>query len=359
MYLQSHDFNIIHIPGKDNVLADVLSRVYEKREASTEMTLVDPTVKKNLKGPYTAMTSNTRHNLRLAHTINPLNTRSFFSDTPLNPFSIPQHLSMWNSEDVPIPDPLQTGEDSHHPSPTEQELVQVATTLEQAIEAMQSGQASIQGEPIDPSETTIHIQAAQSQLADLASRIHSPSRHMELSLRVNAITNCFGRIHDSITKLESIALASSGYDTARSSQSSSPSPDELERFLISTGHKAKHWTACVWDECETHMEGKDRHDYPSGPRHIPASSPLYSGSCFITRHHPQRRFEDRWVIPSTLTGDDGYPVFHTIINRSDGPTSDHISPDGDLPVPDGPVDYDDPFTDQPSRALDVRDIQLT
>ena len=86
MYLQSYDFDIIHIPGKDNVLADALSRVYEEREASTEMILVDPTEKKNLKGPYSAMTSNTRHNLRLAHTLNPLITQSFFSNTPLNPF---------------------------------------------------------------------------------------------------------------------------------------------------------------------------------------------------------------------------------------------------------------------------------
>ena len=109
---------------------------------------------------------------------------------------------MWNTEDVPIPDSLQTGEASHQPSPTEQELVHVTTTLEQGSEAMQSGRASIQGEPIDPSETTILIQAAQSQLAALASRIHSPSRHMESSLRLNPITNCFGRIHDSITKLE-------------------------------------------------------------------------------------------------------------------------------------------------------------
>ena len=33
---------------------------------------------------------------------------------------------------------------------------------------------------------------------------------MELSLRLDAITNCFGRIHDSIAKLESIALTGSG-----------------------------------------------------------------------------------------------------------------------------------------------------
>ena len=266
---------------------------------------------------------------------------------------------MWNTEDVPISYLLQTGEDSHQPSPTEQELVQVATTLEQGIKAMQSGQASIQEEPIDPSETTILIQAAQSQLAALVSRIHSPSIHMESSLCLNAITNCFGRIHDSITKLESIALASSGYDTAPSSPSSRTSPDELERFLMSTGHRAKHWTACVWDECETHMEGKDRHYYPSGHRHIPVSSPLYSASCFITPHHPKRIFEDRWAIPPTLTGDDGHPVFHTIINRSDGPTSNHVETNEDLPVPDAPVDYNDPFPDQPSRALDVCAFELT
>ena len=76
------------------------------------------------------MTSNTRHNLRLAHKINPLITQSFFPDTPLNPFSIPQHLSMCNTEDVPIPDSLQTDENNHHPGPIEQELVQMETTLE-------------------------------------------------------------------------------------------------------------------------------------------------------------------------------------------------------------------------------------
>ena len=183
----------------------------------------------------------------------------------------------------------------------------------------------------------ILIQAAQLQLAALASRLHSPSRHMESSLRLNTITNCFGKIQDSITKMESIALASSGYDTAPPSPSSSPSPDELERFLMSTGPRAKHWTISVWDECETHMEGKDRHYHPSGLRHIPASSPLYSASCFITPHHPKRRFEDRWAILATLTGGDGHPVFHTIINTSDGPTSNHVEPDEDLPFPDASV----------------------
>ena len=170
------------------------------------MTLVDPTEKENIKGPCSAIASNTSHNIRLAHTINPLIRQSFFSDIALNPFSIPQHLSMCNTKEVPIPDSLQTNEYSHHPRSTEQELVQVATTLAQGIEAMQSGQASIQGEPIDPSETTILIQVAQSQLAALASRIHSPSRHMKSSLLLNAITNCFGRIHDSCNRFTPVSI---------------------------------------------------------------------------------------------------------------------------------------------------------
>ena len=204
------------------------------------MTLVDPTEKKNIKDPYSAMTNNTRDNLRLAHTVNPLIEQSFFSTTPLNHFSVPQHLSIWNTENVPIPNSPQDNEDYNHPGPIQQELVQMAATLEQGIKTMKSGLASIQGEPIDPSKTMILIQAAQSQLAALASRIHIPSRHIESSLRLNSINNCFGRIPDSITKLESIALATSGYDTTPSYASSSPSPDDLEGFVMSTGHRAKH-----------------------------------------------------------------------------------------------------------------------
>ena len=128
---------------------------------------------------------------------------------------------------------------------------------------------------------------------------------------------------------------------------------------MSTGHRAKHWTACVWDECVSDTEGKAYYYYPSGPLNIPASSPLYSASCLITPHHPKPRFKERLAIPSTLTDDNGHPVFHTIIKRSYGPASNHISPDEDLPVPDAPMDYDDPFPDQPSRALYVRTFQLT
>ena len=163
----------------------------------------------------------------------------------------------------------------------------MAATLEQGIDAMQSNKASTQGEPHDPTETTILILVTQSQLAALASRHHSPANHMERNLRFNAITNYFGRIHDSITKLESIALASSGYETTAPSASISPAREELDRFCMSTAQRTKHWSFCVWDECDVHMDGKDHHYYPSGPRDIHVPRPLYSTSCFTTPHHPK------------------------------------------------------------------------
>ena len=326
MFLQSYDFDIIHRPGKDNVLADALSRIYEEREASADMILVDPTEKKAIKGPYYAKTSNTKHNLHLAHTQDPTSEPSFYSITPLNPFSVPQHLSMWNTEDVPIPDsPTTTQENNNHPGPSEQGLEQMAATLEQGIDAMQSNKASTQGEPQDPTATTILIQATQSQLSALASRLHGPAHHMERNLRLNAIANCFGRIDDSITKLESIALASSAYETTSPPTPSTHPRDELDQFLMSTGHRAKHWSFCVWDEWDVHMDGKNRHYYSSGPRDIPTPSPLYSTSCFITPHHPKRIYENRWAIPSAFTDDNGYPVFHTIINKDNGQSPNHAA----------------------------------
>ena len=51
IFFQSYDFNIIHGPGKDNLLADTLPRIYEKREASADMILVDPTEKKAIEEP--------------------------------------------------------------------------------------------------------------------------------------------------------------------------------------------------------------------------------------------------------------------------------------------------------------------
>ena len=158
MFLQSYDFDIIHRPGKDNVLEDPLSRIGEEREASADMILVDPTEMKTIKGPYSAMTSNTKYNLHLAHTQDSTSKPSVYSATPLNPFSVPQHLSMSNTEDVPIPDsPTTTQENDNHPGPIEQGLEQMAATLEQGIDAMQSKKASPQGEPHDPTETTILI----------------------------------------------------------------------------------------------------------------------------------------------------------------------------------------------------------
>jgi len=90
MFLQCYDFDIIHRPGKDNVLADALSRIYEEHEASADMILVDPTDKKAIKNLYSAMTSSIKHNFNIAQTLNPIKEPSFFSPTPLDPFSIPQ-----------------------------------------------------------------------------------------------------------------------------------------------------------------------------------------------------------------------------------------------------------------------------
>jgi len=109
------------------------------------------------------------------------------------------------------------------------------------------------------------------------------------------------------------------------------------------GPRAKHWAHCVWVKCESHMEGKDRHYYPSGPHYTHASSPFYSISCFITFHHPKRRYEDRWAIPPAFTDDDGYLFFHTIINTHDRPSSNHPAQEEALLVRDATVDYDDPF----------------
>jgi len=89
MFLQSYDFDIIHRPGKDNVLAEALSRIYEEREARADMILVDPTEKKAIKGPSSAMTSSVRQNLHLPHTLDPIKDCSFFPQPLLTPFLYP------------------------------------------------------------------------------------------------------------------------------------------------------------------------------------------------------------------------------------------------------------------------------
>jgi hypothetical protein len=47
MFLQSCDFTIIHTAGKNNVLADALSRIYEERTTNTQAEILeDPTINK-------------------------------------------------------------------------------------------------------------------------------------------------------------------------------------------------------------------------------------------------------------------------------------------------------------------------
>jgi len=209
------------------------------------MILVHPTEKKAIKGHYSAMTSSVKHHLHFAHTLDRVKEPSFFSQTPLDPFSIPQHPSMLNIKDVPFLDLPKKKENDHPPGSFEHGLHRMPATLEEGIDAMQSNKASTQGQSQATTKSTILIQAAQSRLTGLVSRINSPSNQMQKSLPLNAITNCFGRIHDSITKLESNALASSGYQTTLSFTLSSPPRDELERFFMGTGHRAKHRAVCL------------------------------------------------------------------------------------------------------------------
>ena len=90
MFLHSYDFNIIHRPGRDNVVADTLSKIYEEREVRprANMILVDPVKKKAIKRLYSATTRNSKHNLHLTYTQDPVRKPSFFSTTSLNSFSI-------------------------------------------------------------------------------------------------------------------------------------------------------------------------------------------------------------------------------------------------------------------------------
>jgi len=122
----------------------------EEPEASADIILVDSTEKKVIKGPYSTMTSSVKQNLLLAHTLDPIKESSFFLPTPHDPFSIPQHLSKWNVEDVPIPDSPKEKENDHHHGPFEQGLHKMATTLEEGTDAMQSNKGSTQGQPHDP-----------------------------------------------------------------------------------------------------------------------------------------------------------------------------------------------------------------
>jgi len=84
------------------------------------------------------MTGSVKHNLHLAHTTDSNKESYFFSSIPLDPFSIPQHLSMWNIEDVPIPDSPKEKQIDYHQAHFEQRLHKIATTLEESMDAMWS-----------------------------------------------------------------------------------------------------------------------------------------------------------------------------------------------------------------------------
>jgi len=83
---------------------------------------VDPAEQKAIKRAYSTMRSRVKHNLHLAHTLDPVKEPSLFSPTPRDPFSIPQHLSMSNLDDVPIPESPKEKANDHHPGPFEQGL---------------------------------------------------------------------------------------------------------------------------------------------------------------------------------------------------------------------------------------------
>ena len=109
------------------------------------MILVEPTETKAIKGLYSTMTSSVKHKLHLAHTLDPIKQPSFISPTPLDPFSIPQHLSMCNVEHGPILDSPKEQEIDHDPGPLEPGPHKMATTLAEDIDAMQSKKGSTQG----------------------------------------------------------------------------------------------------------------------------------------------------------------------------------------------------------------------
>jgi len=182
MYLQFFDFDIIHMPGKDNILADALSRIYEERPAELDQVLVDPTEKKSIRSPSSAMTNTTKHYLELTDTLNPALHTTLpipFQDDP----TAPKYLSMWNSGNGTTP-LFRQEEDENRPSSFEQSLVHADTTIQQATNIIQSCEitpeaSNIHDETPETAEITLPLQQAQSQLSGLASRIHSPAHHME------------------------------------------------------------------------------------------------------------------------------------------------------------------------------------
>jgi len=93
MYLQSFDFDIIHMPGKDNILANALSRIYEERPAESDQVLVDRTERKSIRSPSSAMTNTTKHYLELTDTLDPALHSTLLIPFQNNP-TAPEYLSM-------------------------------------------------------------------------------------------------------------------------------------------------------------------------------------------------------------------------------------------------------------------------
>src|SRR6201747_660881 len=100
-----------------------------------------------------------------------------------------------------------------------------------------------------------------------------------------------------------------------------------------------------------HIDAKQCAYFPTGSRDIPSPMPLYSSSNYISPHHPHRKAEHRWAVPTPHHDDDGYSVFHTIAEK--GKESETMAPETgwhELPTPEAPVDYEDPFFDSPPKG---------
>ena len=377
MFLQSYEFDIIHRPGKDNHLADALSRICEEHPAEDDVILVDPTEKKSIKGPTSAMSSTTRHYLKLldTHLTLPSNFSSFCFASDQVPsvkiLSIPEYLSMstttqdgsnYTTEKV-------KQEDSNNNSVTQQRMEQATQALLQATQVLEECE-DIPGEDDDPTESPLTarslIQAAHEQLKRLAARLESPNIPLEHPLRPEPINELFYQLQESITMLQDLVHQNSGKYRRNNQQSTTPGPsrdvNRLDAFLKSNRHRDTNWHGCFWNECTTHLEEKQQADhYPLGPRDIPRPPPLYS-SALVTTLYPDApsRPGNLWALATDLTDEDGISIYQPLRVRNHVPDSQSYATGcvDTLPTPDAPLDYESPFFDPPSKSLDARAFQL-